>query len=97
MTAHTTLPLGISKQLPYLPLFGAVLHPCTNLAAHKLIQEARSGCYWAGANPAAEGPGRADTHTLLFLFGHTLSHSSKLMKHTREGDAEDGKDFYVLW
>lgn len=41
MIAHTTLPLGISKQLPHLPLFGAVLHPCTNLSAHKFIQEAK--------------------------------------------------------
>lgn len=92
MIAHIPLPFGISKQLPHPPLFGAVLHPCTNLAAHKLIQEAKIGSSWAEANHAAKGPGRADTPILLFLLGHTLCHTSKLMKHTREGDV-DGKDF----
>lgn len=83
----------------YLPLSDAVLHPCTDPTEHKCIQGAMPGCYWAAANHAAQGPGRADTHTLVWsvlpaLVVCNLTRSSSWNTPEREVQKMEGTFIY---
>lgn len=97
MIAHTTLPLGISKQLPHLPLFGAVLHPCTNLSAHKFIQKQSRGATELKATmlPRAQGE-QTPTYCSSCLVTHSLTHPS--LGNTAEREMQKmERTVNVLW